>query len=47
MAKKSMLIYLTEETLKEFRDHYKAKYQHISFYGMIVDLAIRMMRKEQ
>jgi len=47
MSKKAMPIYLTEETLTEFRDHWKKKYQHLSFYGMIVDLAIRMMRKEQ
>ena len=47
MSKKSMPIYLTDEALKEFRDHWTKKYQHLSFYGMIVDLAIRMMRSEQ
>ena len=47
MSKKSMPIYLTEDQHKELKDYHDAKYPHMSFYGMIIDLALKAMRSNK
>ena len=46
MAKKSMPVYFTEQQYEELKKLYEKKYQHMSFSGMFVDIAIREARKE-
>ena len=46
MAKKQLPVYMEENVYNELKKLHDKKYSHMSFSGMLLDIAVREARKE-